>query len=116
MIVFLKTLISHTTQNIQMIQDYLRLRINFLLNLNEQTYIDIDKSEVDYGRFFTEAEDKSLSRVAVLGYKMKEKLFGDSDPIGKSIKIRKTKYRVIGVMEERGAATMPDPGCSSRTV
>ena len=67
------------------------------------SYIDIDKSEIDYGRFFTEAEDKSLSSVVVLGQKIKEKLFGDSDPIGKSIKIHKSKFRVIGVLKERGA-------------
>lgn len=67
------------------------------------TYIEIDKSEMDYGRFFTEAEDKSLEQIIVLGSKIKEKLFGDSDPIGKSIKIRKKKFRVIGVMKERGA-------------
>lgn len=34
---------------------------------------------------------------------MKEKLFGDSDALGRSIKIKKTKFRVIGVMAERGA-------------
>jgi putative ABC transport system permease protein len=67
------------------------------------SYIDIDKSEIESGRFFTEEEDRSLSQVAVLGYKMKNKLFGDSDALGRMIKIRKTKFRVIGVMEERGA-------------
>ena len=72
------------------------------------SYIDIDKSEMDYGRFYTEAEDKSLSKVVVLGYKMKEKLFGDSDPIGKYIKIHNLKFRVIGVMEERGAMMIMD--------
>lgn len=66
------------------------------------SYIEIDSSEIDYGRFFTDQEDKSLSRVVVLGYKMKEKLFGDSDPLGKMVKIRKGKFRVIGVMQERG--------------
>ena len=66
-------------------------------------FIDIDQSEINYGRFYTEAEDKSLANVTVLGYKIKEKLFGDSDPIGKSIKIHTKKYRVIGVLEERGA-------------
>lgn len=67
------------------------------------SYIDIDQSEVEYGRFYTEAEDKSLSQVVVLGRKIKEKLFGDSDPIGKSIKLHKKKFRVIGVLKERGA-------------
>ena len=72
------------------------------------SYIDMDKGEIDYGRFFSDAEDKSLAKVVVLGYKMKEKLFGDSDPIGKFIKIRKDKFRVIGVMKERGAVMTLD--------
>ncbi len=67
------------------------------------SYIDIDKSEVEGGRFFSEAEDKSLAQVTVLGNKIKNKLFGDSDPVGKSIKIRKKKFRVIGYLGERGA-------------
>ncbi len=70
--------------------------------------IDIDKTEVEYGRYFSDAEDKSESPVAVLGYKMKEKLFGDSDPIGKYIKIRKVKFLVIGVTKERGAVMTLD--------
>lgn len=57
------------------------------------SYIDIDKSEIEIGRFFSEEEDRSLAKVTVLGAKMKEKLFGDSDPIGKMIKIRKSKDR-----------------------
>jgi putative ABC transport system permease protein len=65
--------------------------------------IDIDKTEIDYGRYFSDAEDKSESPVAILGYKIKDKLFGDSDPLGKYIKIRKVKFRIIGVAKERGA-------------
>jgi putative ABC transport system permease protein len=65
--------------------------------------LDIDKTEIDYGRYFTDTEDKANAPVAVLGYKIKDKLFGDSDPIDKYIKIRKTKFRVIGVVKERGA-------------
>ncbi|MCK5060022.1 MAG: ABC transporter permease [Candidatus Pacebacteria bacterium] len=72
------------------------------------SFIELDQSEVESGRFFTEAEDKSLARVAVLGYKMKEKLFGESDPLGRYIKIRKEKFRVIGVLEERGAVMVID--------
>jgi len=66
-------------------------------------FIEIDKSEVSYGRFFTEAEDKSLALVVVLGQGVKEDLFGDSDPIGKYIKMRNKKFQVIGVLEERGS-------------
>jgi putative ABC transport system permease protein len=65
-------------------------------------FIDIDQAEVQAGRFFTDSEDKSLAKVAVLGVDTKKKLFGDSDPIGRTIKIRDIRFEVIGVMEERG--------------
>ena len=64
----------------------------------------IDSGEVDKGRFFTDAEDKSLARVVVLGSNIKQKLFGDDDAVGKQIKVGKQSYRVIGVMKERGSA------------
>lgn len=78
------------------------LHKSFLFGASSK-FIDIDQSEIDYGRFYTENEDKALTKVAVLGYKIKEKLFGNSDPIGKLIKIRKNKYKIIGVIKERGA-------------
>ncbi len=67
------------------------------------SFIDIDQTSVTSGRFFSDAEDRSLSQVAVLGSEIKEQLFGDSDPLGKTIKVRNTRFRIIGVMEERGS-------------
>ncbi len=67
-------------------------------------YIEIDSgSKIATGRFFSEADDKSLATVAVIGQGMKEKLFGDSDAIGKTIKLRNERFTVIGVMAPRGA-------------
>jgi putative ABC transport system permease protein len=68
-----------------------------------EAFIEIDKSEVASGRFYTKEEDDSLAKVAVLGSKVQEKLFGQVDPIGKSIKIGRENFRIIGVMQERGA-------------
>lgn len=67
------------------------------------SFIDVDRSEIDYGRFFTESENKALSQVVVLGQNIKEKLFGENDAIGKWIKIRNVRFKVIGVMQEQGA-------------
>lgn len=69
------------------------------------TYTDIDKTTVAEGRFFTDAEDRSLATVVVLGKDIKEKLFGDSDPIGQTIRLRQERFTVIGVAAERGAAS-----------
>ena len=70
------------------------------------SYINIDKSEVAAGRWFTDDEDQSLTEVAVLGSGMKDKLFGDSDAIGKYITIRREKFQVIGVMKPKGGAAV----------
>ncbi|KKR19966.1 MAG: hypothetical protein UT48_C0025G0008 [Parcubacteria group bacterium GW2011_GWE2_39_37] len=68
------------------------------------TFPQIDNGEIDNGRFFTEDEDKSISQVVVLGSKIKDKLFGDADPIGKYITLHRSKYRVVGVMKPRGSS------------
>jgi putative ABC transport system permease protein len=40
----------------------------------------------------------------VLGFEVKEKLFGENDPLGVNIKIKKEEFRVIGVAEKKGTA------------
>lgn len=71
-------------------------------------FLEVDKGEVATGRFFTDDEDKNLSQVVVLGSKVKERLFGDSEVIGENIKIGKANYRVIGIMEDRGSVAFFD--------
>ncbi len=71
-------------------------------------FINIDQSEIDYGRFYTKEENNSLAKVAILGPKVIDRLFGQSDPIGKYVKIKNEKFQVIGVIKERGASLMFD--------
>jgi len=73
-------------------------------NLSGSTvgYLDVEGGEVEAGRFFTLDEEKNMARVAVLGSTVKKELFGDSDPIGQRIKIKKHTFDVIGTMKERG--------------
>jgi len=67
-------------------------------------FINIGTFELAAGRFYSDDEDRSLAQVVVLGSKMKEKLFGDSEAIGKMIRLKKEKYLVVGVMKERGSS------------
>lgn len=66
-------------------------------------FMSIGTFKLSSGRFYTDEEDKGLSEVVVLGSKMKTKLFGNSEAVGKLIRIKKSKYKVVGVMGERGA-------------
>ena len=65
-------------------------------------YNKITDAQTILGSDFTDFEVQSMSKVVVLGYKIKEDLFKDENPIGKIIRIKKTNFRVIGVMEEQG--------------
>lgn len=68
----------------------------------EPAFIEMDKSEIAQGRFFTEEEVNNLSRVVVLGSKIANDLFGNQNPLDQQVKIGKNQFRVIGVLEERG--------------
>jgi macrolide transport system ATP-binding/permease protein len=60
------------------------------------------------GRFFTESELQKRDRVAVIGMTVVRNIFGDTNPVGKTIKINRINFRVVGVMEERGATGFRD--------
>lgn len=71
-------------------------------------YLDTEGGEVAQGRFFTDEEDKNMARVVVLGSTVKKELFGDSDAVGRQIKIKKQVFEVVGVMAERGKVLFVD--------
>lgn len=68
------------------------------------SYLQLEDTDVFLGRFFTNEEEKGLARVVVLGSEVKERLFGDQNPLGLKIKIKKTNFTVIGVMKKRGVS------------
>jgi putative ABC transport system permease protein len=67
-------------------------------------YVKVEDNEVSSGRFILPEEDESTARIVVLGSEVKEDLFGEDDPLNKRIKIDKTSFIVVGVMEKKGAS------------
>jgi putative ABC transport system permease protein len=63
-------------------------------------YQRIRSVEVGEGSFFGEQEDYTHSRVAVIGAKVKKKLFSGQNAIGESIRIDGISYQVIGVLKQ----------------
>ncbi len=57
---------------------------------------------LEKGMFFTQDEVDSHARVVVLGHSLAENFFGQEEALGKSIKLGKVNYRVIGVMDKLG--------------
>ena len=65
-------------------------------------YMQTAAVELDRGRFFTEDEYRSGRNIAVLGTGVAETLFGEREPIGRSIRIGGLRYDVIGVLTKQG--------------
>nr|MDA8243475.1 ABC transporter permease [Elusimicrobiota bacterium] len=61
-----------------------------------------------YGRFFTEQENKELKRVCLVGQTVATALFGAEDPVGRSIKLNRKNFSVIGVLPMKGAGGFRD--------
>ncbi len=58
---------------------------------------------VAQGRFITSSDDKSEALVTVLGSQTAKDLFAGLAPVGKLISINGIKFKVIGVLESKGA-------------
>ena len=56
------------------------------------------------GRFFEESEQRSYARVCVIGSTVKNNLFAeDEEPVGKTIRIGAMPFKIVGVLESKGA-------------
>lgn len=57
---------------------------------------------VEKGRFFSDEENRTLQRVAVIGRTVAKNLFEDRNPLGETIRIGKVPFEVIGILGEKG--------------
>lgn len=69
-----------------------------------ENYPIVRNLNIASGVFISEFQNRSLARVAVLGPQVAVDLFGDEDPIGKTIRINKINFLVIGIAAPRGSA------------
>ncbi|MBQ9732317.1 MAG: ABC transporter permease [Alphaproteobacteria bacterium] len=67
---------------------------------------EIKEWDLAYGRFFSETDIKNAAKSAILGKTVVLELFGDLDPLGKTIRIKGIPFKVIGVLKERGQSGM----------
>jgi len=57
---------------------------------------------VSQGEFFTQGDVETRQRVAVLGSVTSQNLFAGADPVGRQITLAGTRFRVVGVLAEKG--------------
>jgi putative ABC transport system permease protein len=61
--------------------------------------------DVVAGRTISQGELEGASKVAVIGQNVARNLFGDEDPVGLGIRIRRVPFTVIGVLDRKGPNT-----------
>lgn len=71
-------------------------------------YAQMRAAEPVIGRFFSEQELRMRDKAALLGTTVVRELFGDSNPVGQTIKINLINFKVIGILPEKGANSWHD--------
>ncbi len=73
-----------------------------------EDYPIIKSWKVENGNIFTQKENKLNKKVAVIGSTIAEELFDSEDPVGKSIRINKLPFKIVGVLESKGQNSRGD--------
>jgi len=68
----------------------------------EVDYLQIRSWPLADGTMFTEQDQNSKAKVAVIGHTIAEQLFPDADPIGQTLRLSNVPYRIIGVLTSKG--------------
>lgn len=67
-------------------------------------YLSIKSYEILIGRNFTPDDIKNSTKTAIIGSTVSTQLFGDVNPVDKTIRIGGIPFRVIGVLKSKGAS------------
>ena len=65
-------------------------------------YFPVRGFELSAGRLWTRAEERAKARVCLIGPSAAVKLFGSADPVGRSVRIGRHPYTVIGTLVGKG--------------
>jgi putative ABC transport system permease protein len=67
-------------------------------------FLAVRRFELRCGRFFNDKESDGAERIAVLGSRVSDALFGERNPVGNEIRLNGIPYEVIGVLRSKGAS------------
>lgn len=72
------------------------------VNGTDNAFLEVRSWSLGSGRMFTHGELQSGKAVCILGATVRKELFGDQDPLGATIRLQKTSFKVIGVLAAKG--------------
>ena len=88
---------------------YLNKNTNTTIVGTSPEYLVTANFQIENGMFFSENHIIYRRKVCVLGKTVVDNLFGNRDPVGKTIKIKNVSFHVLGVMKEKGASGWRNP-------
>src|SRR6185312_4663582 len=68
----------------------------------------IRRYKIAKGELWTESDELVKTKVCVIGRTVAEKLFGNADPVGRTIRIGRYPFRIIGTLEPKGNSPFGD--------
>ncbi len=71
-------------------------------------YVTVRSWPVRRGGFFSERDVAGAEKVCVIGHTVAARLFQTADPIGAIVRIRNIPFRVVGLLEKKGANIVGD--------
>ncbi len=69
-------------------------------------YLKVRNWPVEYGSFFDQSQIDKADKVCVIGHTLVNKLFQTTDPLDQTVRINNKPFRVVGVLEKKGANMM----------
>jgi len=73
-----------------------------IYGVNEH-YLENTGTEVDRGRDFTVFDIENNNKVCIIGSDFLKSLFKNDNPLNKTISVRGVKFKIIGILESKGA-------------
>lgn len=74
----------------------------------DRYYFEVRGYSLAEGRSFSRAEERSKAKVVILGKTTRKELFGSESAIGRSVRVGRHAYRVVGELSEKGRSSFED--------
>ena len=77
--------------------------VPLFINGTTPSFLDVRNFTLAEGEMFSERDIRNASKVCVLGQTLVKELFGNESSLGKEVRVRNVLFRVIGVLNAKGA-------------
>lgn len=96
----LRALTVFSSRPAQVVSDVTSARVDVVGS--DQDYLRVRGYALASGRDFTPLDVQTKAKLVILGSSASEKLFGDTDPVGRSLRIGRARFEVIGRLASKG--------------